>query len=85
MLGGSHDGVTASRRSATGGNVTQASEIEIARMRGEIDAIENRIDRAWEGIKADLARQEWLRQQIIKASTYTPNTDFNLTQPDFAG
>jgi hypothetical protein len=53
--------------------VTQASELEIARMRGEISAIETRIDRAWEGIKADLTRQEWLRQQIIKASTYTPN------------
>ena len=79
MLGGSHDDVTASRRSATGGNMTQASEIQIARMRGEVDVIEKRIDRAWEGIKADLARQEWLRQQIIKASTYTPNTDF-ITQ-----
>lgn len=59
--------------------MTQESEIQIARMRDEVDAIENRIDRAWEGIKADLARQEWLRQQIIKASTYTPNTDSNLT------
>lgn len=61
--------------------MTQESEIQIARMRGEVDAIEKRIDRAWECIKEDIARQEWLRQQIIKASTYTPNTDFNLTQP----
>ena len=58
-----------------------ANEVEIARMRGEIDAIDTRIDRAWEGIKADLMRKEWLRQQIIRASTYTPNTDFNLTPP----
>lgn len=61
--------------------ISHNTEIEIARMRGEIAAIDTRINRAWEGIKADLARQEWLRQQIIRASAYTPNTDFNLTQP----
>ena len=49
------------------------SQNEIATMRGEISAIETRIDRAWEGIKKDIARKEWLTQQIIKSSTYMPN------------
>jgi len=46
---------------------------EIARMRGEIDAIDSRINHAWEGIKTDIARKEWLRQQIIRKSTYVPD------------
>lgn len=45
--------------------MTSHPETEIARMQGEIAAIETRIDRAWDGIKADLKRQEWLRQQIV--------------------
>ena len=46
------------------------TKIDLARMEGEIAAIDTRIDRAWEGIKADLARKEWLRQQIIHAPQY---------------
>jgi len=43
------------------------TEADIARMQGELDAINVRIDRAWEGIKVDLARKEWLDSQIIIA------------------
>jgi len=43
------------------------TEADIARMQGELDAINVRLDRAWEGIKADLARKTWLDSQIIIA------------------
>jgi hypothetical protein len=43
---------------------------DIIRMQAEIDSINIRIDRAWEAIKADLARKEWLRIQIIKAGGF---------------
>lgn len=46
------------------------TKTNIARMEGEITAIDIRIDRAWEGIKADLARKEWLRNQIVLAPQY---------------
>lgn len=38
----------------------------IDRMEGEIDAIDTRINQMWAAIKADLARKEWLRIQIMK-------------------
>jgi hypothetical protein len=46
---------------------TKADEL---RIQAEIDGIDARIERAWEGIKADLARKEWLRQQLIYKPTY---------------
>lgn len=51
-------------------------------MSDEIDAIDAWIDKAWEAIKANLARKEWLRFQIstsvyvsgIEKSEYGPLT-----------
>ena len=40
------------------------------RIQAEIDSIDVRIDRAWEGIKVDLSRKEWLRQQLIHKPVY---------------
>lgn len=40
----------------------------IVYVEAEIKSIDTRIDRAWAAIKADLARKEWLRQQLIMAS-----------------
>lgn len=44
-------------------------EDQIVKMQAEIDSIDIRINRAWEGIKVDLARKEWLRIQLLNIYT----------------